>query len=164
MYTATAIRYHPGMPRLFLLAAAAASLCVSCPTRARSAGDDPLATRAERFTRAVAASDRVLHAWLKQADPRTLLLPDRLVGPGDGRAPGNRAREYTPHNSGADLYPYLILTADLTAPDLLNGRLLQMLRSDVRYTTSTRKSVPGPLNLDTGVVGAPSLFGAGEYA
>jgi hypothetical protein len=147
------------------LAAAAGLLAVAvASTDARQAGDDALTSRAARFTRAVAAADRVLHAWLKEADPRTLLLPDRLVGPGDGRRAGNRVREYTPHNSGADLYPYLILTADLTAPDLLDGRLLQMLQSDVRYTTSSQRGVPGALNLDTGAVGPPSLFGAGEYA
>ena len=140
------------------------AFALSSSAGARRPSDDSLSIRAARFTRAVAASDRVLHAWLKAADPRTLLLPDRLVGPGDGRAPGNRAREYTPHNSGADLYPYLILTADLTAPDLLEGRLLQMLQSDVRYTTSIGRGVPGALNLDTGAVGQPSLFGAGEYA
>ena len=139
-------------------------LLVTASAAARRAGDDSLSIRAARFTRAVAASDRVLHAWLKSADPRTLLLPDRLFGPGDGRQAGNRVREYTPHNSGADLYPYLILTADLTAPDLLDGRLLQMLQSEVRYTTSTGGGVPGALNLDTGAVGQPSLFGAGEYA
>lgn len=127
-------------------------------------GPDALAVRAERFERAVGAADRVLRAWLSEADPKTLLLPDRLTGPGSGRAPGNLTREYTPHNSGADLYPYLILTAHLTSPDLLDGRLLEMLRNEVRYTTSSQRGVPGSLNLDTGVVGAPSLFGAGEYA
>jgi hypothetical protein len=123
-----------------------------------------LARRAERFERAVGAADRVLRAWLAQADSKTLLLADRLVGPGDGRAPGNRTREYTPHNSGADLYPYLILTAHLTSPELLDGRLLEMLRNEVRFTTSTMGGVPGSLNLDTSVAGPPSLFGAGEYA
>ena len=97
---------------------------------------DPL--RAERFERAVGAADRVLRAWLAVADPKTLLLPDRLTGPGSGRAAGNTTREYTPHNSGADLYPYLILTAHLTQPDLLDGRLLEMLRNEVRYTTSSQ--------------------------
>ena len=122
------------------------------------------ARRADRFERAVGAADRVLRAWLAEADPKTLLLPDRLVGVGDGRPTGNRAREYTPHNSGADLYPYLILTAHLTSPELLEGRLLEMLRNEVRYTTSSQRGIPGPLNLDTGAVGSPSMFGAGEYA
>ena len=39
-----------------------------------------------------------------------------------------------------------------------------MLRNEVRYTTSSQRGVPGALNLDTGAVGPPSLFGAGEYA
>jgi hypothetical protein len=125
---------------------------------------DDAARRADRFERAVGAADRVLRAWLAQADPTTLLLPDRLIGVGDGRPTGNRAREYTPHNSGADLYPYLILTAHLTSPELLEGRLLEMLRNEVRYTTSSQRGIPGPFNLDTGAVGPPSLFGAGEYA
>ena len=125
---------------------------------------DATALAADRFDGAVGAADRVLRAWLAAADPKTLLLPDRLVGPGDGRAAGNRVREYTPHNSGADLYPYLILTAHLTQPDLLEGRLLEMLRNEVRYTTSSQGGIPGALNLDTGVAGPPSMFGAGEYA
>ena len=120
--------------------------------------------RADRFERAVAAADRVLRAWLAQADAKTLLLPDRLTGPGSGRAAGNSTREYTPHNSGADLYPYLILTAHLTSPDLLDGRLLEMLRNELRFTTSSQRGIPGSLNLETGVAGPPSLFGAGEYA
>ena len=128
--------------------------------------DDALgpAERAERFERAVAATDRLMRAWLAQADPETKLLPDRLFGPGDGRRDGNRTREYTPHNSGADLYPYLILTASLTEPALVGGVLLEMLRSDVRYTTSTAGGVPGSFDFDTRRTGEPRLFGAGEYA
>ena len=69
----------------------------------------------------------------------------------------------TPHNSGADLYPYLVLTAQLTDPDLYQGRMLEMLRNEVRYT-SAQASVPGNLTFATGQLGPPSLFGAGEYA
>jgi hypothetical protein len=125
------------------------------PARARE--------QAIRFEKAVSAMDRLLRAWMKEADERTLLLPDRLPGRGSGLAPGDTTREYTPHNSGADLYPYLILTAQLTDPDLFHGRMLDMLRNEVRYTSVTR-SVPGNLNLRTGALGPASLFGAGEYA
>jgi hypothetical protein len=122
-------------------------------------GEEPAAVakrHGAQFERAVAASQRVLKAWLEAADPRTLLLPDRLDAD-----PAKRV--YTPHNSGADLYPYLVLTAHLTDPDLVEGRLLEMLRNEVRYT-SARASVPGNLDLSTGKLGPPSLFGAGEYA
>lgn len=114
------------------------------------------------FERTVASMRRLLHAWLKHADSRTLLLPDRVAGQPAGLKPGD-ARVYTPHNSGADLYPYLILTARLTDPALYHGRMLEMLRNEIRFTNA-RAGVPGNLDLDTGKLGPPSLFGAGEYA
>ena len=116
--------------------------------------EETLTANGKQFERAVAASQRLMRAWLKAADPKTLLLPDRLDG---------EARIYNPHNSGADLYPYLILTAQLTDPELVSGRMMEMLRNEVRYT-SARASVPGSLDLRTGTLGPPSLFGAGEYA
>jgi hypothetical protein len=121
---------------------------------------DPVFARARanapQFERAVGAAQRVLHAWMKHADGETLLLPDRPV-------PDKSRWVYTPHNSGADLYPYLILTAQLTDPDLYRGRMLEMLRNEVRYTTAQR-SIPADLNLSTRALGPRSLFGAGEYA
>ncbi len=111
---------------------------------------------AAQFERSVAAAQRVLHAWLKHADPETLLLPDRPV-------PDRSRWVYTPHNSGADLYPYLILTAHLTDPDLYRGRMLEMLRNEIRFTAA-RRSIPGDFNLATRTLGPPSLFGAAEYA
>lgn len=113
----------------------------------------------QKFDQMAQASQRLMKAWLKYADPRTSLLPERLPQ----LKPEDKSRRYTPHNSGADLYPYLILTAHLTDPDLYHGALLEMLRNEVRYTTRT-DSVPGNLDLNTGELGPMSLFGAGEYA
>jgi hypothetical protein len=109
-----------------------------------------------QFETTVAATRRLLHAWLTHADPRTGLLPDRLDS-------DKGKWLYTPHNSGADLYPYLVLTSQLTDPDLYEGRMLEMLRNEVRFT-SAKASVPGNLTFSTGELGPPSLFGAGEYA
>jgi len=92
-----------------------------------------------------------------------LLLPDRLPGVGSGLQAGDQTRLYTPHNSGADLYPYLILTAELTDPELYRGRMMEMLRNEIRYTNVTA-SIPGNLELATGKLGPASMFGAGEYA
>ena len=111
---------------------------------------------AVHFERAVEASRRVLQAWLTHADEQTLLLPDRPF-------PDRSTRIYTPHNSGADLYPYLIVTAHLTDPHLYRGRLMEMLRSEVQHTT-VQRSIPADLNLATHRPGAPSFFGAAEYA
>ena len=103
---------------------------------------------------------RMMHAWLAHADGRTLLLPDVL--PGNRRGPKTPGL-YTPHNSGADNYPYLVATAFFTDRALFEGRMRDMLRSEIRYTT-TPQGLPGNLDLKTGVLGPPSLFGAAEYA
>ncbi|MBI4893949.1 MAG: hypothetical protein HY821_25250 [Acidobacteria bacterium] len=115
---------------------------------------DQARANAAQHQQAIAASQRLLHAWMKFADPKTLLLPDRT---------GRPERVYTPHNSGADLYPYLILTARITDPALYHGRMMEMLRNEIRYTNA-KAGVPGNLDLNTGVLGPPSMFGAGEYA
>ncbi len=117
----------------------------------------------KRFEEAMAASQRLLKVWLTHADMKTLLLPDRIAGGVQGLKAGDTKRLYTPQNSGADLYPYLILTAHITDPDLYHGRLMQMLRNEVRFTT-VQESIPANLEMTTGDLGPPNLFGAGEYA
>ena len=154
------MRTHlPGLRwrRVFGCAAAAVAVLVLCRN---GIAQEPLFAQARangrQFERAVQASRRVLQVWLSHADAKTLLLPDRPTA--------DRAQlVYTPHNSGADLYPYLILTAQLTDPDLYHGRLLEMLRNEVQYTT-VQRSIPANLTLATGALGPASFFGAGEYA
>jgi hypothetical protein len=144
------LRRRPVLAAVVLASAAAAAATPMAAT-----GGDTVANAA-RFERAVAACDRVMRAWLAHADARTLLLPDR--------PDAERAKWiYTPHNSGADLYPYLILTAHLTDPDLYRGRMMEMLRSEIRHTT-VQKSIPANLPFDTHQAATPSFFGAGEYA
>ncbi len=107
-------------------------------------------------------TNRMMHRWLSWADPQTLLLPDRVPGVLFGKPDPEPI--YTPHNSGADNYPFLIITAYFTEPDLVNGRMLEMLRSEIRYTNVGEGAIPGNLNLRTYELGPPSFFGAGEYA
>ena len=104
---------------------------------------------------------RMMEAWLSHADPETLLLPDRLPGFVLGKQ--NSALIYTPHNSGADNYPYLIATAFFTDPGLYRGRMMEMLRNEIRYTNSG-SAIPGDLDFRTRKLGPPSFFGAGEYS
>ncbi len=115
------------------------------------------------FDEVLQSMRRLLDAWLLHADSKTLLLPDRIPGPPQGLKPGDTSRLYTPHNSGADLYPYLVLTACLTDPGLYRGRMLDMLRNEIQYTT-VQESIPANLEMSTGQLGPPSLFGAGEYS
>jgi hypothetical protein len=100
---------------------------------------------------------RVLHAWLKHADPRTLLLPDHLPVFRKG------APSYTPHNSGADNYPYLIATAWFTDRATYDGRMRDMLRNEIRFTND-QHGLPRTLDLSTGKPGDSYVFGAAEYA
>lgn len=103
---------------------------------------------------------RMMHAWLAYADARTLLLPDVL--PGFKRGPQG-LHVYRPHNSGADNYPYLVATAWFTDRPVFEGRMREMLRNEIRYTNAL-DGIPADLNLETGTLGPPSLFGAAEYA
>lgn len=114
------------------------------------------------FDGALRDSRRVMEAWLHEADPETLLLPDRVADK-KGGSRESTPRIYTAHNSGADLYPYLILTAHLTDPQLLRGRLLEMLRSEARFTWRA-DSVPGSFDFRTRKQGDASIFSGAEYA
>jgi hypothetical protein len=107
-----------------------------------------------------ARTRKMVHAWLSYADKETLLLPDRL--PGLIRGKPNTQLLYTPHNSGADNYPYLIITSWFTDPALYRGRMMDMLRNEIRYT-NVDGAIPGNLDLQTRQLGPASLFGAGEY-
>jgi hypothetical protein len=121
---------------------------------------DRAATNGARSEEVFRRTYRMMQAWLAYADPRTLLLPDFL--PGYRR--GNRPLDlYTPHNSGADNYPYLVATAYFTDRAAYEGRMREMLRNEIRYTTVV-DGIPGNLELKTGTLGPMSLFGAAEYA
>lgn len=68
---------------------------------------------------------RYLTAWLARADPATGLIPRNLTPEGafwNGR------------DAGADNYPFMVLTAWFTDRALLEGRLLEMLKTEQRLT------------------------------
>ena len=54
-------------------------------------------------------------------------------------------------------------TAWFTDRPLFEGRLRDMLRNEIRYTNA-HDGIPADLDLETGKLGPPSLFGAAEYA
>jgi len=139
------------------------TLLAVCPTAATDSSEGAFRQAAENGARSEEAFRRtrkVLHAWLAYADPRTLLLPDHLPGFKHGKAPFDL---YTPHNSGADNYPYLVATAFFTDRALYDGRLRRMLRNEIRYT-NVLDGIPGNLQLKEQKLGPMSIFGAAEYA
>src|SRR6266536_834468 len=118
---------------------------------------------AENGLRAEEALNRTrtnLHAWLAYADRRTLLLPDYLPA---FKRESVYYDKYTPNNSGADNYPYLVATAFFTDRAIYEGRLREMLRNEIRYT-NVLDGIPGDLELKEGKLGPISIFGAAEYA
>jgi hypothetical protein len=132
-------------------------------TAGEEAGEEAFRkARANGFTteRIFRHTRNVVRAWLAQADPRTLLLPDTLPS-------FNAERDhtgvglYTPHNSGADLYPYFVATAFFTDRALYEGRMRTMLRNEIRFTDVD--GIPANLKLREGERGPMSLFGAAEY-
>src|SRR5687767_6161756 len=156
------------MSRTRVAAAVAAAMTVWFgPASARiqlPASSEAAFVRAEANGRRVddllGRAQRVMHAWLRHADARTGLLPDYLPS---FRPETRRALLYTPHNSGADNYPFLIATAWFTDRATYDGRMREMLRNEMRFT-SDRHGLPRPLDLATGTLGDSYVFGAAEYA
>lgn len=115
------------------------------------------ARRAERASEALVRCRRLLEAWWRQRDPVTNLLPQNLQSP-----------LWTPENSAADLYPFLVITAHFIAPEFVEP-LLITFRNEVRYTTRVGNlpdafSLSGHRFAREKVELEPLLFGASEYA
>jgi hypothetical protein len=68
---------------------------------------------------------RYVDGWLARADPATGLIPRNLSATGD---------YWNGRDSAADNYPFMVLTASITDRPLLEGRLLDMLRTETRLT------------------------------
>lgn len=98
-------------------------------------------------------------AWLTKTDPVSGLIPTNLT---------NKKDLWEPHNSGADNYPFMVLTAYLLDRDLYNGQLLDMLNSEKKLTSRV-KTLPDTWSfskqnfktdeVDLGEV----IFGTSEY-
>lgn len=102
---------------------------------------------------------RYVDGWLKQSDRRSGLIPQNL---GKGRDIWNA------HNSAADNYPFMVLTAALTDRPLFEGRMLEMLRAE-RTLCSRVGALPDTYSFSKrGFLHAEPdinrmIFGASEY-
>ncbi|MGQ9733278.1 MAG: hypothetical protein ACUVX8_18635 [Candidatus Zipacnadales bacterium] len=100
---------------------------------------------------------RFVHGWLAHADPESGLIPQNLQSP-----------QWTPENSAADNYPFMVLSAYFTDEELLYGRLADILRAEIRLTTRVG-ALPDAFSFDTqNFVRTPLdhdrlIFGASEY-
>ena len=64
--------------------------------------------------------------WLKHADPKTGLIPRNLTRDKD---------IWNARDSAADNYPFMVLTAAVTDRELFEGRMLDMLHTEIKLTS-----------------------------
>ncbi|MFK7811359.1 MAG: hypothetical protein AB8B59_02625 [Maribacter sp.] len=75
---------------------------------------------------------RLTKAWLAKRDPESGLIPTNFK---------NEKDFWEPHNSAADNYAFMVLTAYLLDKDMLNSEMLDMLNTEKKLT-SRIKSLP----------------------
>jgi rhamnogalacturonyl hydrolase YesR len=69
---------------------------------------------------------RFVDGWLKHADPKTGLIPRNL----------NRNRDiWNAKDSAADNYPFMVLTAAMTDRKMFDGRMRNMLATEIKLTS-----------------------------
>ncbi|HSM49575.1 MAG TPA: hypothetical protein VK872_17275, partial [Draconibacterium sp.] len=79
-----------------------------------------------------ARSLKFVKGWMTKTDSVTGLIPTNLTRSSD---------VWEPHNSAADNYAFMVLTAYLTDKDLYNGKMLEMLKTEMKLTSRV-KSLP----------------------
>jgi hypothetical protein len=103
-------------------------ICFSCQNTDR-ATVDPVFQKAlengqlanEGYRRCI---DYVYH-WLEHADPETGLIPRNL-------RPGGQL--WNAQDAAADNYPFMVLTAAIVDRELYEGRMLEILKAEQKYT------------------------------
>jgi hypothetical protein len=142
------VRQHERMPRhdlvrsegtwkynsVFWLVCAASWLLVVPVSRAGNPPGEPVREEffrqaehngrdaAEAFSRC----RRYVDGWLAHADPQSGLIPRNL----------SRDRDlWNGRDAAADNYPFMVLTCALTDRELFEGRMREMLRSEIRLTS-----------------------------
>jgi hypothetical protein len=100
------------------------------PIKIKSGSERALLQQAEQNARtaneALFRCQRYVHGWLAHADPVTGLIPRNF----------RESRDFwNGRDSAADNYPFMVLTAAFTERDLLQGRLLEMLRTETKLTS-----------------------------
>ncbi|MCX6877386.1 MAG: hypothetical protein NTW21_26790 [Verrucomicrobia bacterium] len=90
--------------------------------------DDARFRQAEQNARQAAEAwfrcRRYVDGWLAHADPKTGLIPRNL----------RESQYWNGRDSAADNYPFMVLTAAMTDRELLEGRLTDMLKTEIRLT------------------------------
>ena len=138
-------------------AVCALAVAAALPVRAEEADFARARANAEAAADVLGRCHRFVEGWLRHRDPATGLLPQNLQSP-----------LWTPENSAADNYPFMVLTSYWTDRQLLEGPMREILNAETLRTTRVR-SLPDTVSLGTGAWARPTLdmnaliFGAAEY-
>lgn len=101
--------------------------------------------------------DRFVRGWLAEADPKTGLIPRNL-----------RDRYWNAKDAAADNYPFMVLTAAFTDRALFEGRMREMLDTEIKLT-SRLGPLPDTYDFDKQAFRTAKpdlnsiLFGSSEY-
>ena len=149
------------MMKTFLLSFVILILHVSCGTQPEFQQDviDQAIENGKLANEGYVRSLEFTRAWLTKADSVSGLIPTNL---------DKKKDLWEPHNSAADNYPFMVLTAYLLDKEMYNGVLLDMLNTEKRLTSRV-ETLPDTWSfskqnfykneLNTGDV----IFGTSEY-
>jgi hypothetical protein len=117
---------------------------------------DTAARNAGQAREAFVRSRDCMHGWLARLDPVTGLLPRR----------GDHSTWYV-RDTAADLYPFMIMAAFYTEPDIYRGAMMDILRQEILLANRVDRLPDNVLagggfeheDIDMGRI----IFGASEY-
>ena len=147
-----------GVAALFGIGPSATALAQR-PAADEAASFAQAAANAKLANEAFIRSDRLMMDWLSLADPISGLLP---------RTTTNDRDIWNAKDCAADLYPFLVLTAWFTRPELYHGQMQEMLLSETALTArigrlpdtySFSKRGFAESKVDTAAI----MFGGSEY-
>ncbi|MBN2287768.1 MAG: hypothetical protein JXQ83_00450, partial [Candidatus Glassbacteria bacterium] len=122
--------------------------------------EERLAADAALAGEALIRCRRYLDAWSTRIDSRTGLLPQRITAPGESL--------WTPENSAADNFPFMVIAARFVGrPGEAEGLFRRAMIGEKLFALQG-SALPTALELDTGAKEVRDLgrliFGASEYA
>ncbi len=111
--------------------------------------------------KAFLAAQKFIAGWWDQRDTDTALIPENLRNP--------QIRNWTPKNSAADNWPYMVIAARFVHPSFYQNECLKTLDDEQRLTNRVRR-LADDFNLMTNQFLFPQpdmtriIFGSAEYA
>ncbi|MCX8037017.1 MAG: DUF5329 domain-containing protein [Candidatus Sumerlaeia bacterium] len=111
--------------------------------------------------KAFLAAQKFIAGWWDQRDTDTALIPENLRDP--------KIRNWTPKNSAADNWPYMVIAARFVLPSFYQNECLKTLADEQRLTNRVRR-LADDFNLMTNQFLFPQpdmtriIFGSAEYA